>query len=198
MGQDLSRQFVSCHILSDWLRKTCTGKVRNIQGNLHVVLLIVEHVDNETAPINLNRSKLFDRVDNRFLEAFLTAASFWAYFHPLIRLLFATPGALIEMNGVKSEPFVMSRSIRRSCPLSPLLYLLRKLKANLLLHRILLPPRPGTLSMPTMFRFLYLTVQRLTKSVKRSEGPRSIAISVGVREEVYGRKSQNARRLVWP
>ncbi|CAE1328699.1 unnamed protein product [Acanthosepion pharaonis] len=110
-----------------------------------MVRLILEQVDSEAALINLDQSKAFDRVDHRFLEAVLSAAGFGADFRSWIRLLYATSGALVEVNGVRSEPFVLSRSIRQGCPLSPLLYVLalepflRKLKANPVLRGISLP-----------------------------------------------------------
>ncbi|CAE1328542.1 unnamed protein product [Acanthosepion pharaonis] len=125
--------------------QTCAVKGRTIQDNIHMARLILEQVDSEAALINLDQSKTFDRVDHRFLEAVLSEAGFGADFRSWIRLLYATPGALVELNGVRSKPFVLSRSIRQGCPLSPLLYVLalepflRKLKANPVLRGISLP-----------------------------------------------------------
>ena len=51
----------------------------------------------------------------------------------------------MEVNGVRSEPFTLTRSIRQGCPLSPMLYILalepflRKLKANPALRGLSLP-----------------------------------------------------------
>ena len=51
----------------------------------------------------------------------------------------------MEVNGVRSEPFTPTRSIRQGCPLSPMLYILalepflRKLKANAALRGLTLP-----------------------------------------------------------
>ena len=125
--------------------QTCAVKGRTIQDNLHLVRLIIEKVDSDAALINLDQSKAFDRVDHRFLEAVLSAAGFGPYFRSWIRLLYASPGALVEVNGVRSKSFLLSRSIRQGCPLSPLLYVLalepflRKLKANPVLRGISLP-----------------------------------------------------------
>ena len=50
----------------------------------------------------------------------------------------------MEVNGVRSEPFTPTRSIRHGCPLSPMLYILalepflRKLKANPVLRGLTL------------------------------------------------------------
>ena len=52
---------------------------------------------------------------------------------------------MVEVNGVRSEPFILTRSIRQGCPLSPMLYILalepflRRLKANPVLRGLTLP-----------------------------------------------------------
>ena len=100
--------------------QTCAVKGRTIQDSLHLVRTIVEKV----ALINLDQSKAFDRVDHAFLEAVLSAAGFGVDFRTWIRLLYASLGVIVEVNGVRSEPFTLTRSIRQGCPLSPMLYIL--------------------------------------------------------------------------
>ena len=125
--------------------QTCAVKGRSIQDNLHLVRTIIEKVDNGAALIKLDQSKAFDRVDHRFLESVLSAAGLGHDFRSWIRLLYASPSAVVEVNGVKSKPIILSRSIRQGCPLSPMLYILalepflRKLKANPTLRGIKLP-----------------------------------------------------------
>ena len=120
-------------------------KGRTIQDSLHLVHTIVEKVDRNAALINLDQSKAFDRVDHAFLEAVLSAASFRVDFRTWICLLNASPRVMVEVNGVRSEPFTLTRSIRQGCPLLPMLYILalepflRKLKANLALRGLTLP-----------------------------------------------------------
>ena len=125
--------------------QTCAVKGRTIQDSLHLVRTIIEKVDGNAALINLDQSKAFDRVDHAFLEAVLSAAGFGLHFRSWIRLLYASPGIMVEVNGVRSEPFTLTRSIRQGCPLSPMLYILalepflRKLKANPALRGLRLP-----------------------------------------------------------
>ena len=115
-------------------------KGRTIQDGLHLVRTIAEKVDRNTVLINLDQSKAFDRVDHSFLEVVLSAASFGLHFRSWICFLYASSGVMVEVNGVRSEPFILTRSIRQGCPLSPMLYIfaldpfLRKLKANLVLR----------------------------------------------------------------
>ena len=106
------------------LEQTCAVKGRTIQDSLHLVHMIVENVDVNAALINLDQSKAFDRVDHAFLEAVLSAAGFGLHFCTWIRHLYVTPGVMVEVNGVRSEPFTLTRSIRQGSPLSPMLYIL--------------------------------------------------------------------------
>ena len=75
----------------------------------------------------------------------MSAAGFGLHFRSWIHLLYASPGVVVEVNGVRSEPFTLTRSIRQGCPLLPMLYILalepflRKLKANPVLRGLMLP-----------------------------------------------------------
>lgn len=71
-------------------------KGRTIQNDLHLVQLVIEKVDSEAALINLDQSKLFKRVAHRFLEAVLASVCFGLYFRSWIRLLYASPVAVVE------------------------------------------------------------------------------------------------------
>lgn len=56
--------------------ETCAVMGRTIQGNHHMVCMVIEKVKEEAALINLNHSKAFDRVNHCFLEAALSVAVF--------------------------------------------------------------------------------------------------------------------------
>ena len=59
---------------------------------------------------------------------------------------------MVEVNGVRSKTFTLSRSIRQGCSLSPMLYVfelepfLRELRANPVLWGLTLPGVPMTVS----------------------------------------------------
>ena len=124
--------------------QTCAVKGRTIQNSLHLVRTIVDKVDGNAALITLYQPKAFDRVNHGFLEAVLSAAGFGLHFRTWIRL-YASPRVMIEVNGVRSELFPLTRSIHQGCLLSPMLYILalepflHKLKANPALHGLRLP-----------------------------------------------------------
>ena len=98
-------------------------KGRSIQNNLHLVRQILEGIKDDTkaALINLDQSKAFDRVDHRFLAAVLETAGFKRKW---ISILYHNPQAVVQVNGRRSGTFVIERSVRQGCPLSPLLYVL--------------------------------------------------------------------------
>ena len=63
-------------------------KGRSIQDNLHLVLEILERLkdDTEAAPINLDQSKAFNRVDHQFLVIVLETAGFILEFRKWINM----------------------------------------------------------------------------------------------------------------
>ena len=86
-----------------YLEQTCAVKGRTIQDNLHMVRTIIEKVDRNAALINA-----FDRIDHGFLEAVLSVAGFGLHFRSRIRLLYASLGVKMEVNGVRSELFILN------------------------------------------------------------------------------------------
>ena len=125
--------------------QTWAVKGRTIQDSPHLVCMIVVKVNGNAALINLDQSKVFDRVDHGFLEAALSAAGFGEHFRTWTRHLYTSPVVMVEVNGVSSEPSPLTRSIRQGLTLSPLLYIvalepfLQKLKVKPALRSLTLP-----------------------------------------------------------
>lgn len=104
-------------------------------------------------------------------------------------ILCGSLGALVVVNGVMSERFTLSRCIRQSCLLSPMLYVLalqsfvRKLKANPL---SVILSRPSISSVLTTFLYSQKNtadINEVRKDIDRYETvakPKSTAISVGL------------------
>ena len=88
--------------------QTCAVKGRTIQDSLHLVRTIIEKVDGNAALINLDQSKAVDWVDHAFLEAVSSVAGFGLHFRTWLHLLYVSPGVMVEVNGVRSEPFTLT------------------------------------------------------------------------------------------
>ena len=99
---------------------------RSIRSNLHLIREVLEGVedDQNAALVSLDQSKAFDRVDHRYLFKVLDAAGFHPGFCSWIRLFYQSPNTVVQVNGKRSAPFPVSRSVRQGCPLSPLLFVL--------------------------------------------------------------------------
>ena len=100
-------------------------KGRSIQDNLHLVREILDGIEDNTeaALINLDQFKAFNRVDHRFLATVLETAGFEPEFCKWISMMYHNPQVL-QGNGTRLRVFAIERSVRQSCPLSPLLYVL--------------------------------------------------------------------------
>lgn len=61
-------------------------------------------------------------MDHRYLKATLAVAGFGEGFCTGIGLLYQAPNVVVQMNDKSSKPFNITRSMRRGCPLSSLLY----------------------------------------------------------------------------
>ena len=73
-----------------------------IVDSLHLVSTILEIFDGNAALINCNHSKAFE---NCFFETALSAAGLKVSFRSWIRLLYAFPWVMVEMNGIRSKAF---------------------------------------------------------------------------------------------
>lgn len=88
---------VSCWVLTQSLSRT-------IQDNIRLVRMTsMEKVDEEDVLIRLDQSKDFDRLNYRLSETVLSAAEFKSYFCSWVRLLYPSPGYMVEVNRVWSK-----------------------------------------------------------------------------------------------
>ena len=84
-------------------------KERSIQDNLYLVRGVLEELgdDTEAALINLDQSKIFDRVDHHFLATVLKAVGFEPEFHKWFSMLYHNPQAVVQVNRKCSEAFAI-------------------------------------------------------------------------------------------
>ena len=115
-------------VISDLIdpEQTFAVKGRSIQDNLHLIREVLEGIEDdiEASLVSLDQSKDFDRADHRFLATVLETAGFKPEFRRWISMMYHIPQAVVQVNGRRSGAFVIERSVRQGCPLSPLLYVL--------------------------------------------------------------------------
>ena len=155
-------------------------KGRSIQDNLHLVHEVLEGLKDgtEAVLINLDQSKVFDKVDHWLLATVFEIGRFKLEFHKWISMMYHNPQAVVLVNGMRSEAFAIE-----CCLLSPLLYVLalepllcrlRDEKASLVLLGILFA---GSLSAKvstyaddiTVFVSCCLDIKAVKKVVARYE-----------------------------
>lgn len=76
------------------------------------------------AILSLDAAKAFDSVEWTYLWEVMGAFGLGERFIRWIKMLYSTPRACMEINGMVSESFSLYRGTRQGCPLSPLLFAL--------------------------------------------------------------------------
>ncbi|GBG75702.1 hypothetical protein CBR_g20326 [Chara braunii] len=88
-------------------------------------LKIIEEENLDVAALMIDLEKAYDRVNWTFVMTTLKVLGFGSMFCRWVKVLYAFSTATVQMNGVISEPFQLSRSLRQGCPLAPLLFVLQ-------------------------------------------------------------------------
>ena len=87
----------------------------------------IEYVE-ETKPdywfLKINFDKAYDRIEWEFVPQSMHDLGLGKRFIHFVHLLFGNASARVSVNGVLSDSFLLRRSIRQGCPLSPLLYVI--------------------------------------------------------------------------
>ena len=128
--------------------QTCSIPGRSISDNCHLLRCISDYAEQKNLPVailNLDQAKAFDRVSHTFLFDCLKAYGFGPSFLKWVKLLYTDISSSVLVNGHISTPFLVLRSVRQGCGLSPLLYVLSiepfalKIKSHPNIHGISLP-----------------------------------------------------------
>ena len=78
--------------------------------------------DLPAAAIFLDANEVFDSLEWTYLFKLLHRIGLSPTFLKWIQLMYHKPTASIQVNGLVSGPFMISRGTRQGCPLSPILY----------------------------------------------------------------------------
>ena len=94
----------------------------NVQRLLHVIYA-AKDIPSPCAVLSLDAEKAFGRLEWEYLWMVLQRFNLGPTFISLIKLLYNNSSAMVNMNGVISDKFNLSRSCRQGCPLRPFLFL---------------------------------------------------------------------------
>ena len=109
------------------ISQTCSIKGRSIFDNIHLIRNVIDYIEQKNIGacfISLDQEKAFDRVSWPYMYKVLESFGFDNKFIHWIKVIYADISSSVIVNGHISEPFVLERSVRQGCSLSPLLYAL--------------------------------------------------------------------------
>ncbi|KAM7285964.1 hypothetical protein ISCGN_032849 [Ixodes scapularis] len=102
-------------------------KGRTIATNLHAMRVVCETAEVLQCPLavlQVDLSKAFDRVCHSFLFSLLESCGIGARLLRYVQLCYRDISTRLIVNGNKTAPISVSRSVRQGCPLSPILFAL--------------------------------------------------------------------------
>ena len=105
----------------------CSIPGRNIETLNHNIrdIITYAHLKNtQAALLSIDQEKAFDRVAHSYLFEVLRKCNLGSHFEGWVRLLYMAPQSRLLVNQTLTTPFLVQRSVRQGCPLSPLLYVL--------------------------------------------------------------------------
>lgn len=114
-------------VLQDIISSDQTGFMKNRHSFSNIrrllnILLSPAPVETSEVVVSLDAEKAFDRVEWGYLFDVLNRFGMGSKYISWIKLLYTSPKASVNTNGMSSQYFTLSRSTRQGCPLSPLLF----------------------------------------------------------------------------
>ena len=95
-------------------------KGRSIRDDLHLCEILEGLVDGtKAALVNLDQSKVFDRVDQQFFAIVVDTTGYKPEFSKWINMMYHNAQAEVHVNGKRLETFAIERSVGQGFPLSP-------------------------------------------------------------------------------
>ncbi|XP_057849360.2 uncharacterized protein LOC131060216 [Cryptomeria japonica] len=101
-----------------------------------------------SAMLLLDFEKAYDRIEWKFILMMLEAFGFPSFFCSAVQTLLKDASAQVEINGILSPSFPLSRSIRQGCPLAPALFVISSEALFYILRDASLSPVVKGISLP--------------------------------------------------
>ena len=115
------------HILPEICHFDQTGFVssRQTHDNIRRSIHVIDHINQNKIPamlVSVDAFKAFDSVRYKFLFAVMEKFGFDQVFIKVVESLYNRPSARLKINGELSDSFLLERSSRQGCPISPILF----------------------------------------------------------------------------
>ena len=88
----------------------------------------------DCAMLLIDYEKAYDRIEWGFIMMMLEALGVPTHYYRMVSILLFGAKAAVEINGVRSEFFSLTRSIRQGCPLAPSLFVIASDSLHYLLN----------------------------------------------------------------
>ena len=108
------------------------------------------------AMLLIDYEKVYDRIEWGFIMMMLEALGFLTNYCRMVSIFLFGAKAAMEINGVRSEFFSLTTSIRKGCPLAPSLFMIASNSLHYLLKNSSL-----SLSLHVLGEFFSLTIKKL-------------------------------------
>lgn len=100
------------------------------------------------AMLLLDFEKAYDRIEWGFITQMLDSLGFPVSFCKIVQTLLSDANAVVEVNGLKSDNIILSRSIRQGCPLASALFVLATDAMHYILKDFNLSPKVKGITLP--------------------------------------------------
>uniref|UniRef100_A0A0B7BCU9 Reverse transcriptase domain-containing protein n=1 Tax=Arion vulgaris TaxID=1028688 RepID=A0A0B7BCU9_9EUPU len=105
----------------------CSVPHRNISKHTYLIRDIIQYThqkNTQSAILSIDQEKAFDRVSHDFLHKITHDSNTGHYFSKWIKIIYKNPESRLLINHTLTDSFLLTRSVRQGCSLSPLLFVL--------------------------------------------------------------------------
>ena len=110
--------------------QACGVKGRNMTSHLYLIDFLTQYIENDgnlregLILLGLDQEKAFDRVEPDYIINVLHRNGFDNNFTRWVQTMYKNIYSKVNVNGILTEKFLVTRSMRQGCPLSMLLFVI--------------------------------------------------------------------------